>query len=216
MGPALSASDHRDARGAYDSRAYARVNHLDPHHLRRLRQAFGDLDGRRILEVGCGAGHLLEVLEAEGAHAVGLDVNPPAVEAADTSRAAVTLADAARLPFSDGAFDALVSVHTIEHLPALDAALREMVRVVRPGGRLLLIYPAEPIQGVWAIPTATLLYRNPLRARRVHSQKVTPRRLERRLAGLPVQPRWHRFAWRGWPQYASVIDRVHGVLPTRV
>lgn len=189
---------------AYDSVTYAKVNRLDPHHLRRVRQALPKLAGTDVLEVGCGRGHLLHLLQRQGARAVGVDANPQAVAQGATT--GMQVADATALPFDDASFDALVSVHTIEHLPQLDAGLAEMVRVVRPGGRLLLIYPAEPIMGLWAIPTAVILYRNPLKARQVHCQKLTPTRLRARMADLPVRHVGSGFSWRGWPQYTSVFD----------
>lgn len=61
--------------------------------------------------------------------------------------------------------------------------------------------------GIWAIPTATILHRNPLKARQVHCQKLTPKRLQARLARLPVEHAWSAFSWRGWPQYTSVFDK---------
>jgi ubiquinone/menaquinone biosynthesis C-methylase UbiE len=191
---------------AYDSTTYAKVNHLDPHHPRRVAEAFPDLAGRDVLEVGCGRGHLLEVLQRAGARAVGLDANPQAVANGATS--GMLVADATHLPFPDASFDALVSVHTIEHLPGLDDGFAEMARVVRPGGRLLLIYPAEPIMGLWAVPTAVILHRNPFKARQVHCQKLTPSRVQRRVADLPLAHVWSAFSWRGWPQYTTVLDRV--------
>lgn len=189
----------------YDSAAYAKANRLDLHHVRRVAEAFPDLAGIRLLEVGCGRGHLLRVMQNAGAKATGVDLNPQAIAQGEAQDMAVS--SATNLPFPDAHFDGLVSVHTIEHVPDLDTALAEMVRVVRPGGRLLLIYPAEPIQGIWAVPTAVILHRNPFKARQVHCQKLTPKRLRMRLAGLPVTVHEERFSWRGWPQYTSVVDR---------
>ncbi len=197
-----------DPPAAYDSLTYAKVNRLDPHHLYRVREALPDLAGKEVLEVGCGRGHLLHLLQRQGAHAIGVDANPQAV--ANGAVDGMQVADAGALPFDDARFDALVSVHTIEHLPELDQGLAEMVRVVRPGGRLLLIYPAEPIMGLWAIPTAVILHRNPFKARQVHCQKLTPTRLRARLTTQPVAHDWSDFSWRGWPQYTSVFDRLGG------
>jgi ubiquinone/menaquinone biosynthesis C-methylase UbiE len=191
---------------SYDSAQYSRVQRLDPHHERAVASALGaDLTGQRILEVGCGRGFLLRLLQEAGADAIGIDANPQSIATAVTAGTAV--GDAQALDHPDAAFDAIVSVHTIEHLPDMDAALAEMARVLRPGGRMVLVYPAEPIQGLWAIPTAIILHRNPLKAREVHCNKVTPGRLRARMADLPVTHVESRFSWRGWPQYASVFDR---------
>lgn len=51
------------------------------------------------------------------------------------------------LEFEDEAFDSIVSVHAIEHIPPLSDALAEAERVLKPGGRALFIYPVEPIMG---------------------------------------------------------------------
>jgi SAM-dependent methyltransferase len=50
-------------------------------------------------------------------------------------------ADAARLPFADGSFDAIISNHSLEHFIELEAAVREMGRVVKPGGALYVAVP---------------------------------------------------------------------------
>ncbi|MEX2562741.1 MAG: class I SAM-dependent methyltransferase [Nitriliruptoraceae bacterium] len=191
----------------YDSSRYAKVNRFDPHHWRRVRSAFGDLAGMRLLEVGSGRGLLLRRLQHAGADAFGIDANP---EAARASVAANSLTGRAHdLPFADASFDGIVSVHTIEHLPMLDDALAEMVRVVRPGGRILLIYPAEPVRGLWAVPTAIILHRDPLMARKVHCFRLTPKRLRRRMHRLPVAEIRSDFSLWRWPQYSSVFDRLH-------
>jgi SAM-dependent methyltransferase len=64
----------------------------------------------------------------------------------------------------------------------------EVHRVLRPGGRLLLVYPAEPVRGLFAVGAALALFGNPLRARELHLHKLTPRRLQRTVAagGLPL------------------------------
>lgn len=192
----------------YDSSTYARVNRLDPHHPRAVRAAFTSLEGLDVLEVGCGRGLLLQALQAMGANAVGVDANAQAV--ASGAAPAMKVADAADLPFDDATFDAVVSAHTIEHVPDVEVALREMCRVVRPGGQVLLIYPWEPIRGLWAVPTAVILHRNPFKARQIHRHRLTPERLRARAQGLPLAHRYSTFSWRRMPQYASVFDRVAG------
>ncbi|MFL5521062.1 MAG: hypothetical protein ACJ8B6_09015, partial [Gemmatimonadales bacterium] len=70
-----------------------------------------------------------------------------------------------------------------EHIVDAAAALRELRRVVRPGGRILLVYPAEPIRGLYAMPGAWLGFGNPLLARRLHVHRFTPKRI----AGLAAE-----------------------------
>lgn len=166
-----------DEHNQYDSRRYAMVNRWDPRHLERIRRRIEIGPGRRILEVGCGVGHLTKRLRALGADAVGIDVNPNASELAVTAGVSTMRAEA--LDFADDAFDGIVSVHAIEHIPDLEGALSEMARVLRPGGDAVFIYPAEPIKGIWAVPTAVIIHRNPLKAQDIHCQWLWPSKVRR-------------------------------------
>ena len=189
----------------YNSARYALVNRWDPSHLRSVRRHLRLDPGDRVLEVGCGRGHLVKALRAQGVDAIGVDLNPQAAEHAVTD--GVQQADATALPFADACFDALVSVHAIEHIPDLDSALRQMVRVLRPAGSMVLIYPAEPIQGLYAIPTSVILHGTPTKAREVHCHKLTPRRLAARLQGLPVDVVGSTFQLLKSPQFTTVLRR---------
>lgn len=189
----------------YDSARYALVNRWDPGHLRTVHRHLDLGSGDRVLEVGCGRGHLVKHLREEGVDAIGVDLNPAAAEHAVTE--GISQMDATDLAFEDGSFDAIVSMHAIEHIPDLDAALGEMVRVVRPGGQLVLVYPAEPVQGIFAVPTSIILHGTPLKAREVHCHQLTPRRLARRLAPLPVDVVESRFQLLKSPQFTTVLRR---------
>jgi ubiquinone/menaquinone biosynthesis C-methylase UbiE len=189
----------------YHSTRYALANRWDSGHLKTVRRHLDLQPGDRVLEVGCGRGHLVRHLRADGVNAVGVDLNPMAVEHGVTEHLRVM--DATALQFPDGHFDALVSMHMIEHIPDLDAALEEMARVVRPGGSVLLVYPAEPIQGLWAIPTSVILHGTPLRARDVHCHKLTPRRLSTRVTNLPLRAVDDSFQLLKSPQFTSVLER---------
>jgi ubiquinone/menaquinone biosynthesis C-methylase UbiE len=143
----------------YDSKRYAMVNRWDPSHLRRLDQVMPlDVD-TRVLEVGCGSGHLTTRLANRGVDIVGIDANPNTIDVSGSDRVLCMRAEA--LDFPDDEFDAIVSVHAIEHIPELEDALAEMARVLKPGGRATFIYPAEPIMGMYAIPTSVILYGTP-------------------------------------------------------
>jgi SAM-dependent methyltransferase len=104
---------------------------------------------RRLLDAGCGTGGLLESLGRRFPDAlrVGFDLAPAALRHAAT-RARVPLACASieRVPFRDGEFDAVVSADVLYHRAVVDdgAALRELARVTRPGGVVLLNLPAHP------------------------------------------------------------------------
>ncbi|WP_256391557.1 class I SAM-dependent methyltransferase [Natronoarchaeum rubrum] len=99
---------------------------------------FDELDGDRILDVGCGPGPDLETFANRGYDATGLDLSPSFLRAASdhVSDAAVARGDMRRLPFEARSFDGVWSSASLLHVPRADAAstLREFRRVLRRGG----------------------------------------------------------------------------------
>jgi len=141
---------HADARQTYD-RVSAVYDWLEGPFERRVRQAGLDRlavrPGQRVLEVGYGTGHGLVALAEEagpGGLVVGVDLSPGMQRKARRRLAAAGVsapfaeADALALPFRDGCFDAVFLSFTLElfDTPELPAALVELGRVLRGGGRL--------------------------------------------------------------------------------
>ena len=173
-------------RMTYQSSRYALLNtpiEVD-RHLRRVREFLRPTTGDRVLEVGCGRGFLTREVRQLVPDTIGVDVNAQAVANAVTP--GLRVMDAERLAFPDQSFDKIYSFHVVEHIHNLGAALAEMDRVLQPGGRILLVYPAEPIRGLYVIPTAIRLFGNPLRARDLHVHRLSPRVLQRFLVGTKL------------------------------
>ncbi|MEU7605764.1 methyltransferase domain-containing protein [Streptomyces sp. NPDC041003] len=109
---------------------------------------FGLRRGERVLDAGCGTGRALTALRAAvgpSGTVLGADLTPQMLAAAQRAgrgaEGALLLADVARLPLRDGVLDAVFTAGLIAHLPDPGANLRELARVVRPGGRLALFHP---------------------------------------------------------------------------
>ena len=119
--------------------------------LRRLEVA--DLDvlgvrpGARALDVGCQVGRLVKRLAGRGCETVGVDIiRRDLLAAARRLRDAglpahFVAADGGRLPFIDASFDFITCTETLEHMADAWFTLRELVRVLKPGGRILISVP---------------------------------------------------------------------------
>jgi len=114
-------------------------------------------DGARVLEAGCGPGHLsIRLARQHGLDVTGLDLDPAMIERAransdqagdgDESRPSFLVSDVAAMPFSDGSFDLVISTFSMHHWADPTAGLAEIGRVLRPGARAL-VWDARP--GVW-------------------------------------------------------------------
>jgi SAM-dependent methyltransferase len=112
--------------------------------------------GDRLLDLGCGFGrHAYEALRL-GADVIACDLGLAelkevravysSMRASDDLPAGVVAeavnGDATRLPFADGAFDRIIASEVVEHIPDDAAALTELARVLRPGGRIAVTVPA--------------------------------------------------------------------------
>lgn len=127
------------------SRVYEQTPLLSDHLKRMQARAIESLalpGGAHVLDLGCGPGRCLEALAQAGLRAVGGDLSPRMVQAARARHASVTLLSADALPLRSGSFDGVVCTNSFHHYPDPGAALREIRRVLRPGGRLVLIDPS--------------------------------------------------------------------------
>ncbi len=107
--------------------------------------AFAPLAGKRLLDIGCGAGALARLLADRGVHVSGVDPN---VEALALAREAVPTgtfhaAGAETLPFADDSFDGAIFLNSLHHVPEPDMqrALGEAARVVEPAGSIVVVEP---------------------------------------------------------------------------
>lgn len=103
-----------------------------------------DLRGLALLDAGCGAGSYVEAANRQGANARGIEYQRDKVaewEQRHPGSDRVQFGDLAGLQFADASFDAVLNNEVLEHVPDDDLALSEMVRVLKPGGRLFLFTP---------------------------------------------------------------------------
>lgn len=196
----------RSTKRRFDDRAtvwrdlYQRRDVVGAIYRRRVQLAARLLEGAepsrqaRILDAGCGAGPAIAALAGSGYEVHGTDAVRAMIQLARAANRpqgspppTFSVADAEAMPFADGSFDAAVSLGLIPWVPHPDAVLRELSRVIRPGGHLVmsadnrsrLTFLLDP----WKHPAVLV------QKRRV---KAILRRLGIRRAVEDVPPRMHR------------------------
>ena len=136
-----------DVRGMFDRIApvYDAMNRVMTAGLdrrwRRRTIAAAVRPGDRVLDACCGTGDLAVAAERMGAVVTGLDFSPAMLERArrKSSRIEWVEGDLLALPFADGSFDAATVGFGVRNVADLDAAVSELRRVLRPGGRLAIL-----------------------------------------------------------------------------
>lgn len=174
-----------------------------------VRDALGAQAGERIIDVGCGPGfYVAELAEEVGPRGSVLGVDAAEAMLALAARrcegrenASLEQADATALPAADESFDAALSVQVMGHVPDVGAALAEIGRVLRPGGRVV----------IWDIDWETLSWYGPdpermARAKRAVSGHLSHPTLPQRLTALLRAAGFEDIAMRGHAFAANTID----------
>lgn len=119
--------------------------HAEADSMAQTRDACALTAGMTVLDVACGPGIVACELARTGAHVTGIDLTPAMIEQArlraDRLNVSVEFhtGDALHLPFENACFDRVVTRYSFHHMQAPGQALAEMVRVCRPGGRVIVI-----------------------------------------------------------------------------
>jgi len=189
---------------------YARIAAVEDDHwwYRNTRALAADLLApwlhrtERLLDAGCGPGGNGAWLAEHGA-VVGVDLSPDALAFVRARRPTTTPVQASleALPFTDGAYDAVVGLTVLYTVPDDARAVRELARVTKPGGAVLLVEPAFEVLG------------------RTHDATVHGRRRYRRAgiaalatsAGLTVQRCTYAYSFLAPPAATlGLVDRLRG------
>lgn len=131
----------------YDERRSASPSVLTP-----VRRVLAGAPGRRLADIGGGTGNYALVLSREGWQPVVVDRSPEMLVRAAAKGLETVEANAERLPFEDETFDAAIMISMLHHVNDRGAALAEARRILRPGGRLVLMgYTGEDAATLWVL-----------------------------------------------------------------
>jgi len=121
------------------------ASHADREVLRRIGDMCGDLSGKLVLDVATGTGHVALHLASSADRVLGLDLTRRMLELAKEEAAKRSIpnldwlrGDVRALPFPDGAFHAVTCRRAPHHFPEVEGALREMSRVLKDGGVMVI------------------------------------------------------------------------------
>ncbi len=118
---------------------------IELEHMHRYRLAASLVSGMHVLDIACGEGYGSNILAGTARSVVGVDIDGASIDHAYATygRPGVEfiVSDCSSLPLSDARFDAAVSFETIEHVSNQAEMLDEIVRVLRPGGLLVMSSP---------------------------------------------------------------------------
>jgi demethylmenaquinone methyltransferase / 2-methoxy-6-polyprenyl-1,4-benzoquinol methylase len=175
---------------------------------RRTREALNLERGERVLDLAAGTGASTQELARSGADAVGADFSVGMLRVGRRIRPAVPLvaADALALPFADASFDAVTISFGLRNIADPSSALREMARVAKPGGRLVVCEFSHPVVApLRAAYLGGVLRVLPTVARRVASnpdayvylaESIPTWPNQKALAGVIRESGWAKVAWR--------------------
>lgn len=104
----------------------------------------------QALDFGCGRGETVVAAREAGVDAYGVDTftfggMAEAVRSLDLPAGSIVAMDDDTIPFADESFDVVVNNQVLEHVPSLDTTLKEIARVLKPGGCALSIFPAKDV-----------------------------------------------------------------------
>jgi ubiquinone/menaquinone biosynthesis C-methylase UbiE len=137
-------TDNRDGYARWSSSYDEEANPLIALEEPAVLELLGDVAGKDVLDAACGTGRYAIRLAQAGARVSGVDVSEEMLALAKRKRDALGPAidlrrgDVRGLPFPDSSFDLVLCALALCHVPELEQAIRELARVVRPGGRLII------------------------------------------------------------------------------
>ncbi len=130
---------------------------------------YKDFKGKKVLDVGCGNGYVLSHYKKEGASVYGIDVTEAAIKLSkkrfeiNKQNGNFSIQNAEMLKFEDNYFDCVCSMGVLHHVPDTKKAISEIYRVLKPGGRVILMfYHKNSLKYQWNFRIQSLINKKPI------------------------------------------------------
>ncbi|MBN1916147.1 methyltransferase domain-containing protein [Candidatus Dojkabacteria bacterium] len=168
------------------------------------------LDDKKILDAGCGIGMFMEKFSEFSSNIYGFDPDPRKIELAKKKFKNVTISGAEKLPYKNNSFDIIWFHEVLEHVDNDRKSVRELVRVLKPGGKLIIfapnrLWPFEThgiyINGKYKfgnIPLVTWLPNFIFNRLTPHVRNYSNRKIKNLLQALPIKIVHHKHVFPGF------------------
>ncbi len=189
-----------------------------------MTRRYAPLEDRRVLDVGCGMGMYTSAFSRYTPHVFGVEIEADRARQARSRTPGVIRSVGETLPFADRTFDVVFSHEVLEHVADDRLCARELVRVTRPGGRIVIFVPNRVYffethgiywRGVYHFGNQPLVNWLPdaLRNRLApHVRAYTGRGLRRLFADLPARVLVHTQIYPGYDNIVARLPRLGHVI----
>lgn len=163
----------------------------------------------KILELGCNDGLTLSFMSRFCDNCYGIDVNAAMIKKAKKNGLRnVKVMDASKLEFKNNFFDKIYASHVVEHVAEIRQVFKEACRVLKPSGRLIVLFPWEAFRGMRALKEAVSLSDRPLRyARQLHLHKLSPARINKIIKDIPFRMVHSSINFTLLPDYLVILEK---------
>jgi len=186
-------------RGIADT--FGRLARIRKKLVRELRLTPEDI----VLDVGCDKGDLVAYAQQHCGEAFGVDINEETIHDSNTPN--LKVADARKTDFPNEFFTKIVSSHTIEHITELPMLFKEMDRILKPGGLIVLHYPWEPIRGIGTIGNAWKFLGNPFLVHKIHVNRLSHRKIGKLIKGTRLKILKKKFFFDPQPGQITILTK---------
>ena len=159
----------------------------------------------RILEIGRNKGEFVKYFQQFAPETYGIDINKSAVRNKVTEK--IFLMGATKMGFKDGFFNKIYSSHTIEHISESSKLFSEINRLLKPNGRVVLIYPFELFRGMAALRTAWQSTGSIFKAKKLHVHTYCPKKIKRLINDKDMVHIYSKLFFARTPQWLTVLEK---------